>query len=83
MYIMSKLETTILEGEDDVALARGVELEVGGLPRLHHAVLVVLDHDKILKSGKVHSVGSCNSFVNNIKYSNNFMKYHSCQPSRC
>ena len=69
--------------KDDVRLARRVELKVGALPRLHHAVLVVLHHHEILKSGKVHSVRSCNSLVNNIKYSNNFMKYHSCQPSRC
>ena len=54
---MSKSETTILEREDDVALARGVELEVGGLPRLDHAVLVVLHHHEVLEAGEVDGVG--------------------------
>ena len=54
---MSNLENTILEREDDVALARGVELEVRGLPRLDHAVLVVLHHDEVLEAGEVDGVG--------------------------
>ena len=52
------VERRLPEGEDHVSLARGVELEMGRLAWLHHAVLVMLDEDEVLKAGEVDGVGS-------------------------
>merc|ERR1719189_2695693 len=45
------------QGQDDVGLARGVEFKVLRLSWLNHPVLVVFNHHKVLKGGKVDSIG--------------------------
>ena len=50
------VERSLPERLEDVGLARDVELEVGGLPGLHHRVLVVLHHHEVLQAGQVDGV---------------------------
>merc|ERR1719209_1582094 len=60
------IDRRLSEGQDDVGLARRVELKVLRLSGFDHPVLVVLHQHKVLKGGKVDGIGLVLDFCDEL-----------------